>query len=303
MIPAEERLTRLVPGKGGDCTLIEGNDKTAVVDTGMAYCGDTLVRMVEEKLGTRKLDYIFLTHSHYDHAGGTPSLRNRWPSVAVVGSSHARDVFLRDGARKMIRRLAEMAGKLYDPSRSLDYLSYADADLEIDRVVKEGESIELGGCSVRVLETPGHTNCSLSYLLQSETAEAGSILFPCESIGCYVGNGVMVSPFLTGFQTTLDSIEKCRRCGAEAIVSPHYGLVTDLTPEAYLELARDEAFVVRDFILDAAKDGAAEEEILQRCVERFWTSRGTAREEQPLEAFKINTAATIRVVEKEFLQR
>ena len=85
-------IRRIVPGQGGDCTLLLGSEKTAVIDTGMTWCSDRLVQLLETELDGRDLDYILLTHSHYDHAGGVPALKKRWPKAEVVASGYAKSL-------------------------------------------------------------------------------------------------------------------------------------------------------------------------------------------------------------------
>ena len=53
---------RVVPG---DSAYLIYNDTTAILyDNGFAFTGYALARKIKETLGERKLDYIFLTHSH-----------------------------------------------------------------------------------------------------------------------------------------------------------------------------------------------------------------------------------------------
>lgn len=52
--------------------LVFGSEKTALMDCGMAYCGDKFVSNIKKALaekGRKSVDYIFLSHSPYDHVG------------------------------------------------------------------------------------------------------------------------------------------------------------------------------------------------------------------------------------------
>lgn len=290
-------IKRVAAGRGGDCVLIQGSEKTAVVDTGMAYCGQRLVEIIEVELNGKSLDYVLLSHSHYDHSGGIPYLREKWSKLSVLGADHAQQVFRKESAQTMIRSLSEAAKKQYsrqDNGPSRYKLDYRQEDLRVDQVIGEGDVVSLGDQSVLVLDTPGHTNCSLSFLLREK-----SIMFPCESIGCYMGSGQMASPILTSFHGTIASIEKCRSYHPHTIISPHYGEVRGISCDEYFDLARQGAERVRNFIQSCHRQGLDEQHILERCIDYFWKRQGKVKDEQPLSAFTINMEATIKVMLKE----
>lgn len=285
-------ITRVAGGPGGDALVLIGSEKTAVIDCGMAYCAPLMVEKVKKVLEGRPLDYMLSSHTHYDHIGGLAYLRQEWSNLICVGNTHGQAVLKREGALKAIRNLSESAAKKY-LNESYQPLTYRDEDLRIDQVVKDGDIISLGDRHLFVLETPGHTNCSLSYYLEEER-----FMIPCESVGCYVGNRHMVVPILTGFQDTITSIERCRDFNPKLISSPHYGMVRNITPQQYFDLALNAAMDMRDFILELYRQGMTQEEMVQACQERYW--KGETAKEQPLMAFLINAKAAITVICREF---
>jgi glyoxylase-like metal-dependent hydrolase (beta-lactamase superfamily II) len=246
------KITDVTAGWGGKTFLLAGRDKTALIDTGMACFAPALIAGLKERLAGRPLDYILASHSHYDHIGAVPYLRREWPAVKVLGADHAAYVLTRRSALETIRAL--------------------------------------GGLGVKILATPGHTRCSLSFLA------GGGTLFASETT-VYMSGGRVYPAFITSSVAALAAIEKCRRLNPAVIVPPHHGPIGDRARATYWD---DCEAALRDavaFILAHARQGHGEKEILA-AYERDMRDEGSRRE-QPLAAFRLNTQAMIRIVLRE----
>ena len=292
-------IRRIVPGQGGDCTLLLGSEKTAVIDTGMTWCSDRLVQLLETGLNGRDLDYILLTHSHYDHAGGVPALKKRWPKAEVVASGYAKYVFGREGAQREMHRMAKMAADQYLGESTISeelagLLDWLVEWMQVDRAVTTGERISLGDLTVKALETPGHTKCSMSFYLEELKA-----IYHSESTGCYAPEQRIEPSVLIGFPEAVRSTELCQALGAEYVISPHFGLVEGVDPHRYFDEAIREIKGLQEYVKVRLKAGLSPEEILNQGIQDFWETRTISKEDHPLEAFSVNMKATIRLVQKE----
>lgn len=285
-------IRRVTAGAGGEAILIIGSEKTAVYDTGMAYCGKELVGNIKQELKDRPLDYVLLSHTHYDHIGGLPYLRTEWPDLIVFGSAYGKSVLQKPKALAVIRSLSESASKTY-LGQDAESLIYKDEDIRIDVALGEGDVISLGDRYFRVYETKGHTNCSLTYFLEEE-----SILLASESTGVMAGGREISASILSSYKDSIASIEKCRALGAKYIFSPHHLQVDDEIASHYWDMALEASEELKEFIWDCLTKHLTEDEILEEGKKHYWT--GGRRENQPLEAFLTNMKAKINVIAREF---
>ena len=76
---------RVVPGDSG--FLIDDGTTSILYDSGFAFTGYKLADNIKNALGKRELDYIFLTHSHYDHAAGSAYVKKVFPGAKVVAGA------------------------------------------------------------------------------------------------------------------------------------------------------------------------------------------------------------------------
>ena len=69
MIPLTITDVRAVAGDSA--FLIDDGETAVLCDTGFGFTGYSVADNIQRILGDRPLDYILLTHSHYDHALGS----------------------------------------------------------------------------------------------------------------------------------------------------------------------------------------------------------------------------------------
>lgn len=285
-------IRRVTGGPGGEVLLITGSEKTFVYDAGMAFCSSQLVENIKMELGECSLDGVLLSHTHYDHVGGIPALRKEWPKLNVYGSAYGKAVLQRQGALDTIRKLSHVARISY-ANDDTEQITYRDEDMRVDTVVGEGSNISLGNERIIVLETKGHTHCSLSFYL-----EQASILLASESTGVFQGDQTIRGAVMTSYLDAEASIEACRKLPAKYIFSPHTLQMEDAIVPIYWDLAEAALKELKRFLIGKLEAGLTEEEILDIARDRYWTE--FVKKEQPQEAFDVNMRAKIDLAVREF---
>lgn len=290
-----EGIYRVTAGNGGESFLIDGGEKVALYDCGMAFCAKGLIENIErriEKLGKTTVDYVFISHTHYDHIGALPYVIERFKDVKIVGAKKAARVFKSEGARATMVRLGEAARRDFGNRDEADFKIKADG-LRVDLEVSDGDEVSLGEKKVRVYETKGHTDCSVSYMLEPDR-----VLFASESTGVLRAPELMHTAILKSFDECIESSRKCEALNPKRIVGNHYGAVPSFYNDRYFKLFREEAFAERDLILKAKHEGKTLDETIAIHKKKYWSvARGRV---QPEAAFDENAKYIVQHIFKNF---
>ncbi len=285
-----EPIYRVTGGQGGESYLIVGSEKTALFDCGMACWNRELISNIHEILDPlgKTLDYVLMSHTHYDHIGALPYLIKEWPEVKVCGAEKAVKVFKSEPALKTMRELGDNAADLY----GADSGPVTTDGLRIDIVLKDGDVTDLGDIRAVFYESKGHTDCSASYMI-----EPMKVLFLSESVGQYEGPGRMDISVLKSFRQSFETAERMSALGAKRIVSMHYGFIPEYYNDKYFEEYINEAKWERELIVKCIKKGFSDDEISD-IHDIFYWEEGL-RAAHPYDAYHLNTMITIKLVRKE----
>ncbi len=134
--------------------------KSLVIDP--AVYDNTLVQTLR-KLEIEHLDYILLTHGHYDHILGVHSLKANFGGKLVIHADEAE--FLSNAGLSLAH----------------GFFNHMHTGVQADILVHEGDKLPFGGGEIEVLHTPGHTRGSVCYRLD-DFLFCGDTIFR-ESVG------------------------------------------------------------------------------------------------------------------------
>jgi len=131
--------------------LVKG-EKTALIDLTKSIKGDEYLSQIEELTDVSRIDYIVINHMEPDHTGLLRTFRKLAPQAVILGSAKTKE---------MLRGFLGIE--------------------EGVRVVADGETLSLGGPSLKFLSTP--------FVHWPETImtyeESQRVLFSCDGFGGY----------------------------------------------------------------------------------------------------------------------
>jgi len=175
--------------------------RAAVVDAG---CGGQSERLRENVLACGvsfdQVDYLLLTHCHFDHTGGAEALRTEFGCAVAVHDQDADPLSQGDS----LRTAAHWYGRTMPP-------------LHVDVILSGAESqIQLGSRPVRVIHTPGHTPGSVVYLVESDGLQ---VLFGQDV------HGPLHADFGSDPRAYRQSLKRMADLGADILCEGHYGII------------------------------------------------------------------------------
>ena len=196
--------------------LIRG-DRTCLIDGGTRQQARRLVQMLNA-LGAFPPDLIIATHPHWDHSQAIPWLRQeaarQGKKIEVLASQQA------------IPLLADVT--FNDVFNRGPYESIQDVT-----PVKEEDTVDLGGITLRIYDVPGHCEGHIAIL-----DERNRTVFVGDAIGIKVSDDIFLPPFMPptwdpdAFQP---SVTKLRQIPYEALCLAHFGCIAGSEAQTILD--------------------------------------------------------------------
>jgi anaerobic nitric oxide reductase flavorubredoxin len=131
--------------------LVKG-EKTALIDLTKSIKADEYLSMIEERTEVSKIDYIIINHMEPDHTGLLRTFRRLAPQAEILGSAKTKE---------MLRGFFGIEAGV--------------------RSVADGETLSLGGRSLRFFSTP-FVHWPETIMTYEETQK---VLFSCDAFGGY----------------------------------------------------------------------------------------------------------------------
>ncbi|HEV2608627.1 MAG TPA: MBL fold metallo-hydrolase [Noviherbaspirillum sp.] len=212
-----ERVARIaapnpgfMTGPGTNSYLIQSGEDFAVIDPGPAV-NEHVERLLAHANG--RIRWIFTTHTHLDHS----------PAAALIRE--------RTGARQI---------GMPPPDHERQDRGYFP-----DTVIRDGDRIPLGSCTLQAIHTPGHASNHVCYLLEEER-----LLFTGDHI--MQGSTVVINPPDGDMRAYLASLAKLKAFDVEYL-APGHGFLMD-QPHAVVDRITAHRLTREKKVLAALRD-------------------------------------------------
>ena len=135
-----------------NCYVIYGKDSKncIVIDPG----GEKILDFLKES--KLSVDAILLTHCHYDHTCCAEKIKDM-TGAPIIGSSECME-------------------NIKSPFVNVSAMFGEGLHTAVDKVISDNEIIKYSGLEIKCIKTPGHTSCSVCYLIE-DNLFSGDTLF------------------------------------------------------------------------------------------------------------------------------
>jgi len=137
----------------GGSFLINFGGHAAIVDVGTGRGMDKLVNNINEcGVDPKQIEYLLMSHSHFDHVGGAKDFKTMAPCLTVAHELTAQ----------YLEQADDVVTAAYAYKASLQPF-FVDRKITGNR-----EKIELGGRIITAIHAPGHSPDSMAFFTESE---------------------------------------------------------------------------------------------------------------------------------------
>jgi len=195
--------------------IIKGENKIILIDTGLPGSTNKIIKKIEEMgFKTDQVSLIILTHAHLDHFGSVKQLQKITGAKIAIHKNDAP--YLIEGKSAEVTPISGfgkfMMRKVKNRSSNID-------GIKPDILIEDEMDLNEFGIKGKVISTPGHTEGSVSILLNSRKCLVGDIL------GSSFGKPTY-GMFCNDINKLKESIIKIKNSNIKEVYLSHGGIIS-----------------------------------------------------------------------------
>jgi glyoxylase-like metal-dependent hydrolase (beta-lactamase superfamily II) len=181
--------------------LLRLGDKAALIDAGSGRDHPQLRKHIAECLEPNvQLEYLLLTHCHFDHAGGAQAVRDEYGCRIVA---HELDAIYLESGDNRVTAAAWYGGRLEPFAVDI-------------RLQGKESTLSIGSGTVKAIHCPGHSPGSVAYTTEID----GQLILFGQDI-----HGPIHSDLLSDEKQYLDSLARLLNLQADLLLEGHFGII------------------------------------------------------------------------------
>jgi 2-aminobenzoylacetyl-CoA thioesterase len=219
-------------------------------------------QLAEYGVSPDAIKQIVIPHAHPDHVMAVPFLRTLLPNAKVVASEVAVPTLSAEKAVSFFAKLDDavtdwliQGGKVSEEHRRPPF---EPMQIAVDDTLQEGDAVTVDGLSFQVLQTPGHSDCSLSFHEADQklliVSDALPYFLPDQDAWwpCYFG----------AYGAFVESMQRLAGLNAEVLCLGHHGAIRGADAVAkFFEDAINATETYHQRIVEETKAGKSPREI------------------------------------------
>ena len=255
----------LLLGEKASCIyLLKGDGEYAILGGGMTYIVFDVIRQLQEfNIEEKKIKQMVILHSHFDHCGIVPFFKRRWPWIQITASARAKELLDKPKVIESISFLNEMLLAERGLEEKAETPDLEFGEINVDHIVGEGDVIPCGDLSMEVIETPGHSSCSIAVYVPQEKA-----MFASDAGGIPFGDKVFTAAN-SNFDRYQDSLEKMAGYEIDVYLAEHFGARTGDDGRDYLRQSINDAMETRGILEASYRKTKDVQKSTQEITDRF----------------------------------
>lgn len=261
----------------------------ALFESGVTVMGPQYIIDLKQELGDiNRLQYNFITHAHFDHSGSSPYLKRMIPGLKLAASRTAAETLKKENAIKLIRQLNAYYEENFKHLAKGEDVLFQPVD--VDRIIEDGDSIDMNGYTVRAIATPGHTRDSMTYFIPELKC-----LISGEAIAVMDRRHSVRPQFLSSYREYVNSLQKLASLDLDLILMGHDYALTGPDAAGYIERVIKATVGFKDRIESALSDtGGKNEAVVKRIFKEDYVGNPAIQQDEP--SFLINLGAMVKAV-------
>lgn len=212
--------------------ILKGKDEYALLGGGMVHIVPEMLDQLKAfDIQEEKIKRMFILHAHFDHCGVIPFFKKRWPWSTVTASAKAKELLSAPKVIKGIETMNQGLLEKYGRQKEAETLGLGFSGIDVEQVVKGGDTLSCGDLTLEVIDVPGHSSCSIAVYVPQEKA-----MFASDAGGIPFGDEIFTAAN-SNFDKYQESLNKMAAYDIEVHLPEHYGARTGQDGRDFLQKA------------------------------------------------------------------